>query len=210
MTGIADMQAARDPDGPIVQSAQRVSRDQLLRLGSWFTLALCLVAAVLPLAFGQPGVWSALGPVGLFTARTVLGATLGLVAGAAAAVLIMHWRPLHVIAEDLARLVAWEHLSTWDYISVAFMAALGEELLFRGALQPLIGLVPTSVIFGLLHATSVAHVILAGSLGLLLGWLFHWSGSLWPPIAAHLVLDTVAGVLLARRLRWDTRSGRGD
>jgi membrane protease YdiL (CAAX protease family) len=81
------------------------------------------------------------------------------------------------------------------------MAALGEELLFRGAMQPLMGLVPTALVFGLLHATSAAHVMLAGLLGFVLGWLFQWSGSLWPPIVAHLSIDLVTGLLLARTLR---------
>lgn len=34
----------------------------------------------------------------------------------------------------------------------AFSAAVGEEILFRGALQPVFGLIPTTIFFGLLHS----------------------------------------------------------
>lgn len=197
----------------ITHPAGRVSRAQFLRLGLWFTLALWLAAALLPLLFGRPGVWSALAPASLFTWQTALGGLLGLVIGRIVVALVLHWRPLHVVAERLAGLVAWETLRTPDYVAIAALAALGEEPLFRGALQPLVGLVPTAVLFGLLHATSAAHVILACSLGLVLGWLYQWSGSLWPPIAAHLAIDLVSGLLMARVLRptvLPTQGAQGD
>jgi membrane protease YdiL (CAAX protease family) len=54
------------------------------------------------------------------------------------------------------------------------------------------------LIFGLLHATGLAHIILATLLGLWLGWTYQWTGNLWSPIAAHLALDLVTGVLLGR------------
>jgi membrane protease YdiL (CAAX protease family) len=122
---------------------------------------------------------------------------------------MIHWRPLRVLAERLASIIP-DTLRKSDYIIIGLMAALGEEPLFRGALQPLIGLVPTAVLFGLLHTTSVAHVMLAGLLGFVLGWLFEWSGSLWPPIAAHLTIDLVTGLLLARTLRPSVSLTTGD
>jgi membrane protease YdiL (CAAX protease family) len=126
--------------------------------------------------------------------------------GAVVGLLITRWRPLQVIANHIARLVAWETFRTWDFVIIALMAAWGEELLFRGALQPLIGLVPMALMFGLLHATSVAHIVLAGFLGLWLGLLFEWSGNLWPPIVAHLTLDMATGLIVARKLRTGTQS----
>jgi membrane protease YdiL (CAAX protease family) len=194
-----ETKAALEMKGSATAAAQRVSRAQFLHLSKWFTLALCLTAIVLPLAFGKPGVWTALELTGLATLETLLSGIIGLVVGWVLVVLITHWRPLHVIAERLTRLVAWETFQTFDYVVIAVLAALGEELLFRGALQPLIGLLTTALLFGLLHATAVAHIVLAGLLGLLLGWLYRWSGSLWSPIAAHLGVDLVTGLLLARK-----------
>jgi membrane protease YdiL (CAAX protease family) len=195
------MESASDNSTSIAGSTHRVSRAQFLRLGVWFTLALWLAAAVIPLLLGQPGIWSALRLAGFLTWQTALGGVLGLVIGRVVVALILHWRPLHVVIERLDGLVAWETLRTSDYVVIASLAALGEEPLFRGALQPLIGLAPAAVLFGLLHATSVAHVTLACILGLLLGWLYQWSGSLWPPIAAHLAIDLVTGLLMARAPR---------
>ncbi len=58
-------------------------------------------------------------------------------------------------------------------LSLGIAAALGEELVFRGALQPRFGLVPTAVLFALTHnqygislATGVVLI-----LGLVLGWI---------------------------------------
>ena len=181
-------------------ATDRVSRSRFLLLNAWFTLALCAVAVVLPLVFGKPGVWTALGLEELVSWQTALGGVLGLAVGASMIFLITHWSPLYVIAEHLENLVAWETLRAWDVVFIALLAAFGEELLFRGALQPLIGLVPAALIFGLLHATSLPHIVLASLLGLWLGLLYQWSGSLWPPIVAHLALDTATGLLLTHRL----------
>lgn len=188
--------SATKMNGPLRISTDRVSRAEFLRLSGWFALVLCLIAAVLPLLFGQPGVWSALGLAGLFSWHTAVSGIMGLFVGAIVSALAIYWRPLHVIAEYMATLVAWETFRPRDFFFVALMAALGEELLFRGALQPFFGLVPTALIFGLLHATGLAHIILATLLGLWLGWTYQWTGNLWSPIAAHLALDLVTGVLL--------------
>jgi membrane protease YdiL (CAAX protease family) len=189
-----------DMQSPITERTDRVSRSRFLSLNAWFTLALCGVAVGLPLLFGKPDVWKALDPKELVTWQTMVGGVLGLVFGVAMIFLITHWRPLHVISEHLEKLVAWETLRTLDVFFVALLAAFGEELLFRGALQPLIGLVPAALVFGILHATSLPHIILASLLGLWLGLLYQWSGSLWPPIVAHLALDVATGLLLAHKL----------
>jgi membrane protease YdiL (CAAX protease family) len=55
-------------------------------------------------------------------------------------------------------------------LAVAVSTAIGEELLFRGALQPRLGLLPTSILFALLHVqytlSPAALVILVVGLGL--------------------------------------------
>jgi membrane protease YdiL (CAAX protease family) len=62
-------------------------------------------------------------------------------------------------------------------LSAAFVlsltAALGEEIAFRGALQPIFGLWPTTILFALIHIqytlTPATLIIIAVGLGL--GWL---------------------------------------
>lgn len=41
--------------------------------------------------------------------------------------------------------------TVWEWFLLAAAAGLGEELLFRGALQPIFGLVPTSLVFAVSH-----------------------------------------------------------
>lgn len=41
--------------------------------------------------------------------------------------------------------------TVWDWLVLAAAAGLGEELLFRGALQPIFGIIPTSLIFAISH-----------------------------------------------------------
>jgi membrane protease YdiL (CAAX protease family) len=186
------------------------SRTEFLRLSKWFTLALCAIAFILPVLAGQQGVWAALQPEDLVAWPTALSGLSGIAAGAFVSLLVVHWRPLNGIVRRLTVLVDWKAFQAWDYFLVALLAAFGEELLFRGAIQPLVGLVPTAVIFGLLHATGFAHIVLAGVLGLCLGSLYNWSGSLWPPIAAHLTLDMITGLVLAHNAQLTLRADRGD
>lgn len=63
--------------------------------------------------------------------------------------------------------------SPWGIISIGLAAGIGEEALFRGAMQPRFGLVVTSLLFALVHSNygitlSTAVVFL---LGMMLGWL---------------------------------------
>jgi membrane protease YdiL (CAAX protease family) len=80
---------------------------------------------------------------------------------------------------------------------IAWVVAVAEELLFRGALQSLIGLWVSSLLFTLVHfrywkRIPLLLMVFAVSLGL--GVLVEWSGSLVPAIVAHFVIDCVTGV----------------
>ena len=90
-------------------------------------------------------------------------------------------------------------------IYLALITSFGEELLFRGALQPFAGLVLTSVLFGLLHMGQKGLVsawsVWALIAGLLLGWIYEETGSLWPPIIAHFGVNTVSILNLRRSYR---------
>lgn len=78
---------------------------------------------------------------------------------------------------------------------LAAVSAVAEEALFRGALQPLLGWVGASLLFGLAHFAPrrelwpwTGFAVLAG---LLLGWLFDATGSLIAPITAHFAINAV-------------------
>jgi len=96
--------------------------------------------------------------------------------------------------------------AVFGVLSVA--AGVGEELAYRGylilAVAPVVGgvgaLVLSSFVFGVLHAYQGALGMMRTALmGGVLGVGFLLSGSLWPAIVGHALVDVVAGVLLADR-----------
>ncbi|MET0341694.1 MAG: CPBP family intramembrane glutamic endopeptidase [Polyangiales bacterium] len=76
---------------------------------------------------------------------------------------------------------------------MALGGALAEELLFRAALVPILGIAASAVVFGALHfsgrATYFTWMLWATGMGVLLGMLFVYSGSLLPPLLAHALIN---------------------
>lgn len=96
--------------------------------------------------------------------------------------------------------------SLWEMALIASLAGIGEELFFRGLLQTglirvsslWLGLIITSLIFGLLHYISLLYALLAALIGLYLGLLFIASNNLAVPMIVHALYDFVALVYLVR------------
>jgi membrane protease YdiL (CAAX protease family) len=94
-----------------------------------------------------------------------------------------------------------------QFAMVAILAGVGEELLFRGAIQsvlgnwttPVIGLVITSLLFGLAHALSKLYFLFAVAVGAFLGWMTLKYSDLVAPMVAHGVYDFLALVYLSRQ-----------
>jgi len=86
-------------------------------------------------------------------------------------------------------------------IVFGMLAGIPEEILFRGAMQPALGVVLAGVIFGALHAITLAYFVYATAAGIALGLLAIWRDGLWAPIAAHTVIDAIMFVLLIRKWR---------
>ncbi|MBE0647555.1 MAG: CPBP family intramembrane metalloprotease [Bacteroidales bacterium] len=87
-----------------------------------------------------------------------------------------------------------------NILMIAILPAIGEELLFRGLLQRLfhewlgnihIAIILTGVLFGAMHLQFYG-ILPRVVLGILFGYLFYWSGSLWIPIFAHFLNNAVA------------------
>ena len=93
---------------------------------------------------------------------------------------------------------------------LSLCAGFGEETAYRGyAISALVvatgsatfALVLTSATFGVLHAyQGPIGVVRTGVVGLIMGAAFLYTGSLWPPIAAHVLIDLVVGLVLKERL----------
>jgi hypothetical protein len=86
-------------------------------------------------------------------------------------------------------------LRTRDCLILALLSGVAEEALFRGALQPRVGLVWASLLFGLAHLVPRRELIpwTAFSLGagFLLGGLYAATGNLVAPVVAHVAINAV-------------------
>ena len=116
----------------------------------------------------------------------------------------------HDIYADLKQLAFLFRTSIWplSFFVVAVLAPVAEELLFRGVLLPglartALGFWGAAVVSTLLwtalhigNAYSVAGMLLVFMLGMVFSWLFAKTGSLRVPIAAHMLNNTLACVLL--------------
>ena len=84
-------------------------------------------------------------------------------------------------------------LDSRTILVVAVFSALGEEMLFRGLLQPSIGLVWSSLIFGLLHVGPgrryIPWTVMAVGMGFAFGGMFFYTGNLLAPILAHFTIN---------------------
>jgi len=85
---------------------------------------------------------------------------------------------------------------------VAVLPSVGEELIFRGIIQKLLTQWTRNAHLGILIAAflfSAMHVQFYGLiprmfLGVLFGYLFFWSGSIWLPILGHFINNASAVV----------------
>jgi len=172
-------------------------------------MALVFYAGVLALAVG----WSvASGDALLFASseeriHPLRDLTCGLLAGLA--VIWVSWELTErtrwgsVLADQLAQALGARSLR--DCALLALASGVAEEALFRGALQPRLGLVASSLVFGLAHFVPRRGLwpwaLFAIATGILLGLLFEWTGNLIAPVTAHASINAVNLWLLASRSR---------
>ncbi|KAK4283510.1 hypothetical protein QN277_000453 [Acacia crassicarpa] len=93
-------------------------------------------------------------------------------------------------------------LQPLDYMAVAFLPGISEELLFRGALLPLLGMNWISIgvvalVFGVLHLGSgrkYSFAIWATFVGLAYGYATILSSSIVVPMASHALNNLIGGI----------------
>ncbi len=176
----------------------------------WANGALLLVGLALPplawvAAFYQGGAkaWAHAIFLRFSDARRVLLYSL-LGVGAAVVMLILAmvvtmllqlvgYEPENPVVEGMAQILTWP-LVFW----IAITAAIGEELFFRGFLQPRIGIVASAVAFGLLHMSYGVplQVFIPLLFGFLLSFLVVYTRSLVPAMAAHFCYNFGVGAVL--------------
>lgn len=87
-----------------------------------------------------------------------------------------------------------------NILVIAVIPGIGEELLFRGVLQRVFikwtknvftAVIITSLVFALLHFQFLS-VLPRFILGIILGYIYVWTGSLWMPVLAHFANNAMA------------------
>lgn len=91
----------------------------------------------------------------------------------------------------------YEIISTvpaWILVLAVFVAPITEELFFRATLVPRIGIVFSSLLFGLFHFSydSVSEIIGAVVIGLVLAFVYKKSNSVVAPIILHFIFNLVS------------------
>ncbi|MGB3680877.1 MAG: CPBP family intramembrane glutamic endopeptidase [Rubrobacteraceae bacterium] len=92
------------------------------------------------------------------------------------------------IAEELAPVLV-DRMGVWDLVLISVFSGVGEEMFFRGAMQPEFGLTVAAVAFGLVHIGPdrryLVWTVWAILAGFLFGFLYRASGGLLAPVVAH-------------------------
>ena len=156
------------------------------RLAPWFSLVLA--------SAGFGWIWLRTGspiPASLSGGDMLPSAALGLACAAAvvaASVLLLRaFPPMRWVAEEFRRWLGPLDRPTAAHLAI--VSGVGEEIFFRGAMQPALGFILTSVVFGLVHSGPdrryFAWTAFAVVMGFLLGGILEATGSLLGPVIAH-------------------------
>lgn len=205
--------------GQIMNSEEAIALDLLERQGiRWFNLVAHVFsftfAAVLVawLAKGDRS-WTAFLQLDRFTTAQLVGLSVLLLVATLPLIQFSNWLnanlPLPewmISMEDSQNWLVGEVLRMESFkeflvaLTVAAVApAIGEELLFRGLLQPQLqklvnnphwGIWLSAILFSAIHLQFVGFFPRM-LLGALLGYLLWWSGSLWLPILIHFLFNGV-------------------
>ena len=183
---------AEDPQ----QSVGSAPRPSLLRMAVIFYGALLGVALLWGVIAGRSLLYASAaaaerGVVPLWEVA------LGLLAGAGVILLSREFTRRTQAGEELARAfgAVLGRLSVSECLALAALSGVAEEAFFRGALQPLLGWLTNSLVFGLVHFVPRREFLpwtgFALLAGLLLGGLFEVTGNLVAPVVAHATVNAV-------------------
>lgn len=131
-----------------------------------------------------------------------MGLALGLVITGASGILYRLWpaykASANVYLEMVLPTLAWP-----DLVWLGLLPGLSEELLFRGALLPTLGLngmglILTSLLFGIMHFSGIqqwSYIVWASIIGLVLGMSAIATHGLLVPITAHITTNLISSCL---------------
>jgi len=88
-----------------------------------------------------------------------------------------------------------------ELAGIFFFGALTEEILFRGILQPVLGILAASLLFTLIHFRYLKKVFLILEvflMGLILGSAYFLTGTVWVPVFCHFTVNILTACLIKK------------
>ena len=166
---------------------------ELFRLASWVYLVMA-VGGLVWIGWQRKTI-----PLELFLPRQAPWIDVGAGLGAAAVLLLVWWLVLRrfrlatALEERLRQTLG--PLAGHEALGLALLSGLGEEVFFRGAMQPVWGYAVTTLLFGALHSGRGRELLVwtlsAVLAGAVLGGLMEWRGNLLAPVVCHVAVNAV-------------------
>ncbi|MFT5430089.1 MAG: membrane protease YdiL (CAAX protease family) [Myxococcota bacterium] len=136
-----------------------------------------------PLGGDDPAIWL----------QILVGVGFGLVVAWVSQKMSQHLEFARKLSQEI-RLMLPE-LSLGGVAVAAVTSSVGEELLFRGAMQDHLGFWVTAIIFAIVHGffdrRYLAWMGFAGLMGLAFGLMTLWMGTLVAPVLAHFTVNFI-------------------
>jgi uncharacterized protein len=165
-------------------------------------IAMAVTSIVL---FGVAKLWLYLGDLQLRPLVTTfealgLGISIGLGLTGLSSIVYAVWATYRESADFYLAMVL-KPLAMPDLVWLGLLPGLSEELLFRGVMLPALGLDPIGIVlsslcFGVLHMTNVQqwpYAVWATLVGMILAFTMVETGNLLIPIVAHITTNFVSG-----------------
>jgi len=123
--------------------------------------------------------------------HAITGIAIGIFAAIAINLITASIPTLKQMQHTITQTIDLTTLSPLTAILLGLLAGVPEEILFRGSLQPILGLIITAIIFGGLHAISRSYIIYAVVAGFILGSITEFYGDIWAATTAHVSYDAM-------------------
>ena len=107
------------------------------------------------------------------------------------------------LPDELSEVIKQVSNNVLGCITIAVLAPILEEVLFRGAIQgylmrkynPTVGIVVAALVFGLIHMNPI-QIFYAFCLGLVFGWMYYRTCSLMPVVIGHVLNNSLAVITM--------------
>ncbi|MEW5822621.1 MAG: CPBP family intramembrane glutamic endopeptidase [Cyanobacteriota bacterium] len=112
------------------------------------------------------------------------------------------FKPMREAYDEVCHIVA--NAQPLSAILIAILSGLAEEILFRGVIQQITGILIASILFGVLHIynkKTIFYGLYAIFIGYYLGLIYIYTQSLWAPILVHMINNAIAIPFMKRHYK---------